>query len=245
MKGMLIGTYLAIALVVGTLGAFFGNYSYESYWYNLGRGFLWPVGLFEGDTEIDGDTPESFAKSYVQMMSEHKNSKGRYLLPAALGKLAGLELAKADPSLVKADFAPLITGGAVPQVFIQGLLKNPKIVNSLREELDGMDFHDMLIAGDDAEAELFDLLDERDKANRALAEALQKVEAEKTALQREREAETARAVEVAAANAVVATQSSQACVDDKISAYRAEVGEESLVTHDMLAEWEGECASSY
>lgn len=32
-----------------------------------------------------------------------------------------------------------------------------------------------------------------------------------------------------------------ACVEDKINAYRAEVGQEAVVRYDMLEEWEGEC----
>ena len=37
---------------------------------------------------------------------------------------------------------------------------------------------------------------------------------------------------------------SQACVDSKIQAFRAENGEEMMITHDMLSEWEGQCQGS-
>lgn len=45
MKG-LIGLYFCIAFVVALYGNWWGDYAFRGFFYNLGRGIIWPVIMF-------------------------------------------------------------------------------------------------------------------------------------------------------------------------------------------------------
>ena len=45
-KQKIISAYLFIALLFGTYGWLFGQFKYRGFFYNLGKGIVWPVTMF-------------------------------------------------------------------------------------------------------------------------------------------------------------------------------------------------------
>lgn len=46
LKQRIISTYLFVALLFGTYGWLFGESKYRGFFYNLGKGVVWPVTMF-------------------------------------------------------------------------------------------------------------------------------------------------------------------------------------------------------
>ncbi|HKM15286.1 MAG TPA: hypothetical protein VJY63_05105 [Marinospirillum sp.] len=69
MKQGLIGGYLAITFVVSIFMWLFGEHSYRSYSYNIGKAIVWPVSIFKSYPEIDGDSTLKFVSSYKEVAS--------------------------------------------------------------------------------------------------------------------------------------------------------------------------------
>lgn len=90
----------------------------------------------------------------------------------------------------------------------------------------------------DAGDEVFVLLDNPDSMGKILHEVtssvlikpiIEKQRADAIAQQQKLQAEQAKA------------RSGEQCLDEKITAYRAEVGDDAMIRHDQIAEWEVEC----
>ena len=45
-KQMLITGYVAIAILFGLYGSIWGQYDYKGFFYNMGRGLIWPAIMF-------------------------------------------------------------------------------------------------------------------------------------------------------------------------------------------------------
>ena len=54
MKEKIISTYIGIAILVGLYEWFFGASKYAGFFYNMGRGFVWPTIMFPALGQIIG-----------------------------------------------------------------------------------------------------------------------------------------------------------------------------------------------
>jgi hypothetical protein len=46
LKQMLITAYVGIGILFGLYGSIWGQYDYKGFFYNMGRGLIWPVIVF-------------------------------------------------------------------------------------------------------------------------------------------------------------------------------------------------------
>lgn len=53
-KGILIGFYVFMIFCVAIYGTFWGDFSYKGFFYNLGRGIVWPLVIFPGLGKLVG-----------------------------------------------------------------------------------------------------------------------------------------------------------------------------------------------
>ncbi|WP_455231410.1 hypothetical protein [Geopseudomonas aromaticivorans] len=177
---------------------------------------MWPVTLFQGSTELDGDSPQSFASTYQKMLAEHKNHDGVYKFHQAFGKYALYFYAKHSPDFTTKEYNEVLSYGRIPEDFVKAAFTTPSIIEDLRDELDGMDISDVIESADDAVEDLEEMLRDRKPDYQSVA-SVQESDSIKHG---------------------------QGCVDSKVYVYRSDAGEDSLITADMLSEWEEQCAAS-
>lgn len=163
MKATLIGIYLTISIVCGVSFWLFGNYSYKGPAYNLGRGLVWPINVLRDDTEIDSTNDASFATTYYRVQAEHSDYEGRYLFTEAAAKILASIYAKQSPGFSYENYISLESGSRAGWVhakdmFASMLKNNRDSVREFRNIVDGMEFIDVINAGEDADAETKELL---------------------------------------------------------------------------------------
>lgn len=162
LKHTLIGGYLIIALLSGTLFWLFGEYSYKNYAYNLGRGFMWPFNMFQSFPELDAESPVSYARSYMEVLQSHPNDReGHQLFNEALGYLAFYMHAQQNDAVTMENFDSLIAQGKLSANLFKEMLEKDKIANDIRDYTDGMTFGDLASDRDDIREDLIDLLKDR------------------------------------------------------------------------------------
>lgn len=166
MKFKIIGTYLLIALLCGFCFWAFGNYGYKSFAYNLGRGLIWPVNIFENTTKIDSSNDISFAQTYNKVQTEHKNYEGVYLFNEAVGKIMMNMYAKNNENFTYEDYKEVMKGSssgyASASNMVASLFDNDRqLVKEFREKVDGMKLIDVIDAGEKADKETKKILSVR------------------------------------------------------------------------------------
>ncbi|BCR23427.1 hypothetical protein [Aquipseudomonas alcaligenes] len=232
MKGKLIGAYLAISFIFGTWSYFFGPYQYHSYAYNLGIGIAWPVTVFKSDPDLDGSSDEAFGKSLQDMVNAYAMQSLQ--IDYALGVISLQIHAESDESVDGDQIRGMFNGDTR---LLNGMFSNMWKINRLKEELkdrlDGMEFSDLMEEAEDAKEELLELAEERPaiKKSEPTPEPAPQVEQAVT------ETVTEAQQNVPAAEA----QTGEECYEEKLLAFKNEMGEEAPVIYDMINEWRGEC----
>lgn len=161
MKQGLIGGYFAIAFFISIFMWMFGEHSYRSYSYNLGKAVVWPISIFNSYPEIDGSSPLKFASSY-QKVASSGDVEGNVAFNESIGLIAYYYYAKGDSSIKLSDFKGLMYQGSGANRFFRTLIENEDIRIKMAEYLDGMSFGDIVSKRDDIEEDLIDLLEDRE-----------------------------------------------------------------------------------
>jgi hypothetical protein len=230
MKAKLIGGYLVISLIFGAWGYFFGPYQHRSFFYNLGVGITWPITIFKSDPELDGSSEQAMAVSIDEMSRTYPTQILQINL--ALGSIAMLAHVEADESVdgdqIRAMFTP---NGKVPDSMFSSMWQISRIKAELRDRLDGMEIDDLIEAGEEAQEELLEIAEDRPGKPKPLpvAEPAPVIPS------------TEPADEPLVSDQVVQVESGETCYEEKLAAFRTEMGEEAMVRYDMINEWRGEC----
>ena len=166
MKKLIITPYLFIVFIVWFYMCNFGNYSYKSKPYNLGRAVFWPVSLFSEDPEIDGSSISTFYNSFGELLSAHDEEQGRINAIEAIGQISILKYVEDNKSLTKNDINNLIydipTSSKSFNNIIESLYSDPSKLNEfLCKKLDGYDYHDLISEGKSSLEDLKEIAEDR------------------------------------------------------------------------------------
>lgn len=166
MKAKIIIFYLVAAFIYGFFSWSFGNYGYKNFAYNLGRGLLWPVNIFEDSTKIDASSDISFATSYQKIQAEHKNHEGVYLFNEAVSKIMMNTYVKVNKNFTLADYEAVENGSMAGYASANDMLaslfsNNRLLVREFREYVDGMSLIDVINNGKEAHRNTREILTQR------------------------------------------------------------------------------------
>jgi hypothetical protein len=213
LKNKLIAGYLLIALLFGSWSYFFGATQHMSYAYNLGVGIAWPVSMFKGQAELDGDSDQDFSRSLQEMQRAYPAQSLQ--IDYALGLVMMHIYAESDPAFdgeqINALFAP---GAKLPAEMFSSLWKIRSLVDELKERLDGMDLDELIEEAEEAKEDLLELAEDRPAPPKPQAAP-------------EPEPEVATVAD--------------GCFAEKLAAFRESAGQDAPAHFAMLQEWRGEC----
>lgn len=168
MKKALVAGYIGIALMAGTYSYFLGETRHRNFAYNLGRGLAWPVVMFSDTPEVDGDSPDTFNVSYMEVLrSGAENGLGQGVEIST--KLAQFyAYAKHNEAVTQADYEALLgdhaRGTDVMLAAIAAIQANPDVQEEYMDYLDGMSAADLFDEQEDLQEEITDLLEDRPAA---------------------------------------------------------------------------------
>ncbi|WP_339118295.1 hypothetical protein [Halomonas sp. BMC6] len=166
MKLKILAIYLAAAFIYGLLSWGFGNYGYKSLAYNLGRGLMWPINIFENSTELDSTNDTTFITTYQNLQLEHKSQEGIYKFNEAIAKIMFNTYAKNNQNFTLSDYKEIENGSlagysSANDMLVSLFTNNRLLVREFREYVDGMSLIDVINAGNDAHNETLKILSTR------------------------------------------------------------------------------------
>lgn len=224
MKKLIFG-YLTVALITGIYSNTFGNYSYASLAYNMGRAIFWPAYLLRSDPEIDGSSTSNFQSSFKELIDAHDRYEGKFIAVSSAGNIILLQYIKENKGISQQEIKDIISMEPSNQNFtaIDNIIKKLYIKHSrydptqvysfLQKKLDGYDYSDLISEGEDAIEEILDIAKNRPK--------LTKVEP----------------IKVIPTKVATIPKSGEECVDYHIDSLRAEMGSEAIIRYDQIQEF--------
>ncbi len=111
-------------------------------------------------TEIDGRSPARAALSFNKILKENGKPEDMVLFTEGLSRIAMLSYAKSHPNFTKTEYENMYKNNDA-QSIMKDLSGDPAFFDDLIKEMDGMDFDDVIDAGNDANEELKEILSER------------------------------------------------------------------------------------